>query len=484
MLSQRLEQKLLQKLSPQQILLMKLLQVPVIALEQRIKQEIEENPALEEVSEDTWEQTDTNEDPPEENKDVDNEEFDITDYIEEDDVPAYKYETNNQRSDFDNKEIPIASEESFLESLNKQLSELYLDEKQRKLAEHIIGSLDDAGYLSRDLSAVVNDLAFMQNIETSESELLKILKMIQELDPPGIGARDLRECLILQLKRKSPRTESVFTAITLLDKYFEEFSHKHYDKIIKKGIINEIQLKGAIDEILKLNPKPGNSLSISDKTTQYIVPDFIITNDDGKLELSLTSGNIPDLKINKIYSDMMETYSDNTLKKNYEQQKTLMFIKQKLDSAKWFIDALQQRQHTLYSTMNAIMEYQKEYFTEGDETLLKPMILKDIAEIVKLDISTISRVVNSKYVQTHFGTFLLKTFFSESLQTDKGEEVSTREVKKILSDCVKAEDKNRPVTDEQLADILKKKGYNIARRTVAKYREILGIPVARLRKEL
>jgi RNA polymerase sigma-54 factor len=487
MLNQRLQQKLLQKLSPQQILLMKLLQIPSLALEQRIKQEIEENPALEELDEDYDSNSESQDDLPgddvAEEKDRDNEEFDLSDYMDDDETPAYKLSANNTSSDDERREIPFASGTSFQETLISQLGMQHMSKNDYQIALNIIGNLDDAGYLQRDLGAMVDDLAFSQNIITTREDLARILSYIQQLDPAGVGARSLQECLLIQLRRK-PQTDPVNTAIVIIDRFFDEFTKKHYEKITKKNKITNEELKEAIDEILKLNPKPGDSLSDDSRLNQYIIPDFIIQNKDGNLELSLNSRNAPELRLSRTYTEMLETYSEDKNHKTHSHKEAVMFIKQKIDSARWFIDAIKQRQNTLFLTMNAIMEYQKAYFMEGDETRLRPMILKDIAEIVNLDISTISRVANSKYVQTPFGTFLLKSFFSESMQTDSGEEVSTREIKKILSDCVEAENKSKPVTDEQLTNILKEKGYNIARRTVAKYREQLNIPVARLRKEL
>jgi RNA polymerase sigma-54 factor len=502
MLTQKLQQKLLQKLSPQQILLMKLLQIPSMALEQRIKQEIEENPALEDLSDSPDEDyplSENDTDPGETSGDDDDgfadekepeeitrnkdDEFDIEDYMDSDDVPLYRYEANNSSPDDEQRETPFVSGFTFHELLIQQLGMKFLDQRKYQIAVHMIGNLDDSGYLNRELDSMVDDLAFLQNIETTKDELSSILKIIQEFDPPGVGARTLKECLLLQLKRKTPK-DSVINAVLLLERYFDEFTKKHYDKIIKKSRLNEQMLKEAVDEILKLNPKPGNSVSDSSRTNFYIIPDFIIFNNDGELELSLNSRNTPELRVNRAYADMLETYSETKGKRSSQQKEAVMFVKQKIDSARWFIDALQQRQNTLYVTMKTIMEFQKEYFLTGDETKLRPMILKDIAEIVSLDISTISRVANSKYVQTVFGTFLLKSFFSESLQNDSGEEVSTREIKKILTDCIEAEDKSKPITDEELMKLLKTKGYNIARRTIAKYREQLNIPVARLRKEL
>ncbi len=489
MLNQRLQQKLLQKLSPQQILLMKLLQIPSMALEQRIKQEIEENPALEETSEaeedqdETIDGDDTRDENPEDEYDSKEDEFDLDDYMQDDEIPSYKTSTNNQSSDDERKDIPYASGLSFQDMLLSQLGLRMLTDEQKVIAETIIGNLDDSGYLQREISAMVDDLAFAQNINVSDDEILEILKVVQEFDPAGIGARNLQECLLIQLRRKKDEDyPAVSLAIIVLENHFNEFVKKHYDKIMKKAKINEDELKDALAEVLKLNPKPGNSLSETTKTIQYVIPDFIIHNTNGDLELSLNSRNAPELRLSRAYTNMMEAYAEN--KKDKQKKEAFMFIKQKIDSAKWFMEAIRQRQNTLFVTMNAIMEFQRDYFLTGDETKLRPMILKDIADIVNLDISTISRVANSKYVQTPFGTLLLKSFFSESMQTESGEEVSTREIKKILSDCIDSENKTKPHTDELLTNILKEKGYNIARRTVAKYREQLNIPVARLRKEL
>ena len=492
MLNQRLQQKLLQKLSPQQILLMKLLQIPSIAIEQRIKQEIEENPALEDAEDANEDQTDLTDDRDEASDDSTEDdleydskedEFDLNDYIDDDEIPSYKLSTSNRGADDERKEIPFASGLSFHDMLLTQLGLRILSDKQKIIAETIIGNLDDSGYLQRDISAMVDDLAFSQNIQVNEDEILDVLQIVQEFDPSGVGARNLQECLLLQLRRKKGKESSaVELAVLILENYFNEFVKKHYEKIIKKARITEDELKNALEEILKLNPKPGNSLSETTKTNHYVIPDFIIHNTNGDLELSLSSRNTPELRLSRTYMNMLEAYAEN--KKDKKKKEAFMFVKQKIDSAKWFMEAIRQRQNTLFVTMNAIMEFQREYFLSGDETTLRPMILKDIAEIVNLDISTISRVANSKYVQTPFGTFLLKSFFSESMQTESGEEVSTREIKKILSECIESENKSKPHTDELLTSILKEKGYNIARRTVAKYREQLNIPVARLRKEL
>lgn len=493
MLNQKLQQKLLQKLSPQQIQLMKLLQVPTVALEQRIKEEMEENPALEDASEEELAPDENQGREEEENKsgedgenELQDDEFDLQEYIDDDYIPEYRLTANNKSADddADRREIPFASSISFHETLVTQLGLRKLRGQQFEIGKYIIGNIDEAGYLKREPDAMVNDLAFSMNITTNVTEVMTLIKLIQEFDPPGVGARDLQECLLIQLRRIEEPGEAVAHAMLILARYFDEFIKKHYDKITKRMGITDDQLKAAYDEILKLNPKPGNSMTDSSRATHYIVPDFIITNTEGQLELTLNARNAPELRINRSYQNMIEGMAASKKKLSLSEKDTLVFIKQKIDSARWFIDMIKQRQNTLLNTMQAIMEYQQDYFLTGDETRIKPMILKDIAEIVNMDISTVSRVANSKYVQTPYGTFLLKSFFSESMQTESGEEVSTREVKKILLDCVAAEDKSKPVTDESLMQILKDKGYTIARRTVAKYREQLGIPVARLRREL
>jgi RNA polymerase sigma-54 factor len=491
MLNQRLQQKLLQKLSPQQILLMKLLQIPTIGLEQRIKQEIEENPALEvdaaegEDDERAADQDDYESDDLEEEKIEKEEEFDFDDYLDDDDdFPDYKTRVSNRSADDEYREIPFTSGTSFHELLREQLGLRSLSEEKYKIGLYIIGNIDDSGYLQRSVDSILDDLAFTQNIETSKKEIEEVLQIIQQFDPVGVGARNLQECLLIQLKRKKKEEpdKDLDLAIRIVNRYFNEFTKKHYQKIMKRGEVNEEQLKAALDEILVLNPKPGNSLSETSRTNHYIIPDFKITNTNGELELTLNSWNSPELRVSNHYAGMINALSRQ--KKTKKQREAYSFIKQKVDSAKWFIEAIKQRQNTLYATMQAIMEYQYDYFLTGDETKLRPMILKDIAEKVSLDISTISRVANSKYVETPFGTYLLKSFFSESMQKEDGEEVSTREIKKILQDIVDAENKKKPFTDEYLKDMLNEKGYNIARRTVAKYREQLNIPVARLRKEL
>jgi RNA polymerase sigma-54 factor len=492
-LSQRLQQKLLQKLSPQQIQLMKLLQVPTAHLEERVKEELEENPALE-AGEDGYEES---HDEPKDDfetatDDLDNDgsendydNIDISEYVNDgDDEPGdYKYRDDNYGDPEETKVIPHKVEISFYDTLKSQLLMLNLDPKQRKIAEQIIGSIDDDGYLRREISSIADDLAFRQNIDSSESEIESIIQLIQQFDPAGVGARDLQECLLLQLKRKERLGLEVTTAIEIIDKYFEEFTKKHYEKIQRALSLDDEGIREVINQIIKLNPKPGGEVGETNKLQSYVIPDFFVLNNNGKLEVTLNAKNAPDLRISEGYRDMLKDY-DRGNKKDKRQKEAVLFIKQKIDSAKWFIDAIKQRQHTLLSTMQTIVEYQKEFFLTGEDTDLRPMILKDIAERTFLDISTVSRVANSKFVQTEFGTYRLKFFFSESLVTDSGEEVSTREVKKILSNLIEEESKQRPLSDEKLTELLQEKGYNIARRTVAKYREQLNIPVARLRKEL
>jgi RNA polymerase sigma-54 factor len=501
MLKQSLQQKLLQKLSPQQIQLMKLLQLPTVALEQRIKEELEVNPALEEGAESEEEEKkdemdeddeglfkeegetdgEGEEEKPKEKEKEKDEDFALDDYMDEDEGYSYREHVNNSSPDDERREMPLSAGPGFNDVLISQLGLQPLDDHHYQVGVYLIGNIDEDGYLRRELSAIVDDIAFAQNIVTTEEEIAELLHVIQSFDPPGVGARDLQECLLLQLQRKTPKTPQILLAMRVVQEHMEEFSKKHYDKIARRLAIDDESLRGVIHEITSLNPRPGNAASDSARAVQDVVPDFIVSNSDGKLELQLNDRNMPELRVSGMYGQMLQEYARS---KDKSSKEAVTFIKQKIDSAKWFMDALRQRQQTLLLTMQAIMEYQYEYFLEGDETLLKPMILKDIADRVGLDISTVSRVANSKYVQTQFGTFLLKTFFSESLSTDSGEEVSTREVKKILSDCIGAEDKHRPLTDDRLAKILKDKGYNIARRTVAKYREQLDIPVARLRKEL
>ena len=474
---------------------MKLLQVPTANLEERIKEELEENPALEVTEEDhedglTDDSKDEFEDADTTEKEADGSEdeyenIDISEYVNEydDDVADYKLRDDNYPEIDEERVMPYRVETSFHELLLDQLGMLVVDDRTRKIAEQIVGSIDDDGYLRRETTSIVDDLAFRQNIETTEQEIEALIKKIQHFDPPGVASRDLQECLLNQLHRKKGDGKSVEMAIDVLTCYFDEFTKKHYDKIQRGLNLNDDQLKDVINQIIKLNPKPGGDVSEVNKGESYVIPDFFITNTGGKLELSLNSKNAPDLRISEGYKEMLKEYDRGT-KKDKRQKEAVLFIKQKIDAAKWFIDAIKQRQQTLYNTMHTIMDYQHEFFLTGDETTLRPMILKDIAERTGLDISTVSRVANSKFVQTDFGTYRLKFFFSESLSTDSGEEVSTREVKKILSDLIEGESKKKPLSDEKLTELLQEKGYNIARRTVAKYREQLNIPVARLRKEL
>ncbi|HQT24447.1 MAG: RNA polymerase sigma-54 factor [Sphingobacteriales bacterium 17-39-43] len=489
MLRQNLQQKLLQKLSPQQIQFIKLLQVPTVSLDTRIKEELEDNPALEDLSlanmnEPVEEYPDR--DPEDDNFNQEDsqessDEFNVDDYLQDDNINDYgsKYEQNGD--DDDRKEIPIAVQSSFFESLQAQLDLLPLSDKDFRIGQQLIGSLDDDGYLRRPVTSLVDDLAFSQNVFAEDEEVNEMLKVIQSFDPAGVGARDLQECLLIQLRKKDPNP-IIQKAIMVVEDYLDEFTKKHYDKLERSLNMDSEELKEVVNEILKLNPKPGDSNAVTTKQLQ-IIPDFHISNNDGILFLTLNSKNAPELRVSRSYQDMFEHY-DKTAEKDKKLKEAVQFVKQKLDSAKWFIDAIKQRQQTLLKTMKAIMDYQYEYFLTGDDKNLKPMILKDIADRIGMDISTVSRVANSKYVQTEFGTFLLKSFFSEAIQMDSGEEVSNKEVKKILEECIGKEDKRRPLADEKLTEILKEKGYNIARRTVAKYREAMNIPVARLRKEL
>ena len=483
MLNQRLQQKLLQKLSPQQIQMIKLLEVPTLQIEQRIKKELEDNPALEEGSEEEDIHSDVEEEY--EETDKDQEEFTIDDYIEDDDIPDYRLQAKNYSKDEERRtEIPFSVGFSFHEHLESQMGLREITNDQKVLGEYILGNIDEDGYLRRELINIVDDLAFLQNIETTEEDLESVLKVIQDLEPAGVGARNLRECLLLQIDKHDKSQPTVNLAHTILDLYFDEFTKRHYDKIINRLGITEKELKEAIEEVLKLNPKPGGVYSDPlNKTSQPIIPDFILDLTEDGFDLHLNSRNLPELRLSNSYNEMLRTYSNDRSQKK-EMKDAVTFVKQKIDSAKWFIDAIKQRQNTLLLTMNAILEYQQEYFIEGDETKLKPMILKDVAEMTGLDISTISRVANSKFIQTHFGIYSLKFFFSEGLQTDSGEEVSTREIKRILLDCIENEQKRKPLTDERLTEIFQEKGYQIARRTVAKYREQLNIPVARLRREI
>jgi len=482
MLKQSLQHKLLQKLSPQQIQLMKLLQVPTVALEQRIKEELESNPALEEGTDAELDELEDFEE--EVNEENSRDDFDLSQYISDDETPSYKTSIKNTGADEEDKSIPISMGKSFQEVLISQLGLLKLSEDKKTVALYLIGNFDEAGYLRRDLESIVDDLAFYQSISTTEEELEGLLKLIQGMDPAGVGARNLQECLILQIARKNRSDLNIYLAELILKKAFDEFSKKHYKKILKKFEVTEEELRLALNEILKLNPKPGGSMNETHRVAQTIVPDFQLVIEDGNLQISLNGRNAPELRVSKEYSELLKGYKANQKKASKSQKDAVMFVRQKLDSAKWFIDAIRQRQNTLLSTMQTIVDFQQEYFMTGDETKLRPMILKNIAEKINMDISTVSRVANSKYIQTPYGTFLLKTFFSESMQNEQGEVISTREIKKILQDSVEAEDKRKPFTDEKLAAVLKEKGYSIARRTVAKYREQLNIPVGRLRKQI
>lgn len=494
MLRQALSQKMLQKLSPQQIQLMKLLQIPTSTLEERIKEELETNPALE-VG-DTYQEVfdipeeEKKEDTPEE----DGYEYELDDYLTqylEDDPSSYKTRDENYGEEEQDRSIPIPVEVSFHDTLLRQLGMVTFDrEEEEIIARQIIGSIDEDGYLRREPSSIVDDLMFSQSIEVKKEDVLRILRLIQRFDPAGVGARDLKECLIIQLEDKilkAPTDRNKLIALEILKNNFEEFIKKHYPKLKKSHSLSESELKDVIDEILKLNPKPASGMETEGKpNVQYIIPDFSINNKDGDLELSLNSKNAPDLKISEHFAEMLLGYKENikTNKATKTEKEAILFIKQKIDSAKWFIDAIRQRQDTLTKTMYAIMRFQFEYFLTGDERRLRPMILKDIADMTGLDISTVSRVANSKFLQTEFGTKRLKDFFSESILTQDGQEVSTLEVKNILNEIIQRENKKKPHSDEKLKELLHQRGYNIARRTVAKYRELLNVPVARLRKTL
>ena len=480
-----LSQSLSQKLSPQQIQFIKLLQVPTAELDARIEEELEINPALEEGK------VEENESSGEEDYDEgfgdeygqESNEVNVDDYLD-DDYGGYKMQGDgNYNSDDEDREIPFSAPSSLHEQLITQLNFLKLDDRQRIIGEQLIGSIENDGYIRRELTAIINDLAFSQNIETDFDELEEILRKIQSFDPAGIAARNLQECLIIQLERKEhPDDPAVQHALAIIQDCFEEFTKKHYPKIQKRLNLDEEEIKEAVQLITRLNPKPGG---VADGLvlTQYVIPDFILVTTGGKFEILLNSKNAPELRISRSYSELFDTY-DKSDKKDKKLKETVSFVKQKLDSAKWFIDAIKQRQNTLLRTMEAILQYQTPFFVDGDEAALRPMILKDIAERIDMDISTVSRVANSKSIQTEFGVFPLKYFFSEGIATDSGEDVSNREVKSVLQGMVDAEDKKRPLSDDKLVKMLNKKGYNIARRTVAKYREQLQIPVARLRKEL
>jgi RNA polymerase sigma-54 factor len=487
MLKQNLQLKLSQKLSPQQIQLMKLIQLPTQAFEQRLKEEMVENPALETGKEDDYDMDDFGSDTYDEYDDYDGDrieadDINIDEYLSDDEIPNYKLQANNYSDDDEERTMPFAAPVSFHQNLIDQLNTFILSENEREIAEFLVGSIDDMGYIRRSVPDIVDDMAFTQGIYTDEKTVENILHIIHQLEPAGVGARDLQECLLLQLKHKTP-TPSIELAIDILENQFDAFTKKHYDKLLQKYDIKQDELRKAVDEIEKLNPKPGGSYDNSLKAVEHVVPDFTIKIVDGELELTLNGRNASELHISKDYQEMLQSYKDSR-DKSSQQKDAVQFIKQKLDSAKWFIDAIKQRQETLYVTMNAIMHYQEEYFLDGDEAKLKPMILKDIADLVGLDISTVSRVANSKYVETPYGTKLIKDFFSEAMKNDQGEDVSTIEIKKILQNVIEEEDKRKPLPDDKLAEILKDKGYPIARRTIAKYREQLDIPVARMRKRI
>ncbi len=487
MLKQFLNLKLSQKLSPQQIQLMKLIQLPTQAFEQRLKEEMNDNPALEAGKEeeelDEKDEFDNEEyDDFDDNESIEAEDINIDEYLSNDETPEYKTQANNYSDDDEHRESPLASPVSFHQDLINQLNTFILNEEEREIAEFLVGSIDDMGYIRRSIADIVDDMAFTQGIYTTEKAVERILQIIHELEPSGVGARDLQECLLLQLKHKTP-SEYVALATNIIENQFDAFTKKHYDKLQQKFNVSNEQLKKAVHEIEKLNPKPGGSFTGSNKITENVVPDFAIRIVEGELELTLNGRNAPTLHVSKDYQEMLQTYKVSKDKSN-SQKDAVQFIKQKLDAAKWFIDAIKQRQETLFVTMNAIMHYQQEFFLEGDETKMRPMILKDIAEMVGLDISTISRVANSKFVETPYGTKLIKEFFSEAMKNDQGEDVSTLEIKKILKNILEEEDKHKPLPDDQLAELLKEKGYPIARRTIAKYREQLDIPVARLRKKM
>jgi len=478
-----------QRLSPQQIQFIKLLQIPTAELRSRIEEELEVNPVLEEGKDElNYEENNPNDEVEDydeyEESEVEIEDISIEEYLQEEEYAGYKMQGDGNNYREDDNDIPIAMISTLNDSLLAQLSFLGFNEREKKIGKQLIGSIDNDGYIRRELEAIVNDLAFLQNLETTEEEVETILKKIQYFDPPGIAARSLQECLLIQLHKKELAENNDYNKISLriIEECFEEFTKKHYDKIQKKLSITVETLKEAIEAITKLNPKPGEAVSTYTRN-QYIIPDFIMNNNNGKLELSLNSKNAPELRINSTYAEMLESYSKST-KKNKSAKETISFVKQKIDAAKWFIDAIKQRQQTLLRTMNAIIEYQYEFFLEGDETKFKPMILKDIAEKIDMDISTISRVANSKSIQTDFGIYPLKYFFSEGISTESGKDVSSREVKKVLKELVDTENKKKPLSDDKLEKLLQSKGYKIARRTVAKYREQLDIPVARLRKQL
>lgn len=488
MLKQEQQLKLQQKLSPAQIQVIRMLELPTLEFEERVIQELEENPVLEEgadVEESTLD-TFENDNDSEERNELDNEDFNLDDYISDDEVPEYRLHANNLSKDDKQEDIPFSSGMTFHEHLISQLGLQNLSQQDSKIAEFIIGNIDEDGYLRRSVEAITDDLAFQAGLDIQDSDVQRLVAVVQDFDPAGVCARDLQECLLLQLKRKEHKNATVELAIRIVTDFFEEFSRKHYDRIQQRLDVTAEEFKDAIDEIIHLNPKPGSAWAgnLYERHMTSLIPDFIVENNNGELSLSLNNAHMPELRINKEYSELLQEYSTNKANRTKEMKDAVTFVKQKIDSARWFIDAVKQRNDTLLRTMTAILEFQKDFFVEGDETYLKPMILKDIADRTGFDISTISRVSNSKYVQTEFGVFPLKFFFSESMVNEAGEEISTREIKKILQEAVSQENKKKPLTDDQLKEVLKVQGYIIARRTVAKYREQLNIPVARLRKEI
>ena len=482
MIKQQLQLKLSQKLSPQQIKLMKLIQLSTLDLEQKIESELGENPALDNGLEERTDDDDQHDDGYNETEKINSEDIDFDPYLSDDEIPSYRLYANNQSADDDEKAIPVSGGISFHQFLLQQVGNLILSEKELQIAEFLIGSIDDSGYLRRTDEELIDDLAFTQGLMVDEEQLLKVLKAVQTLDPVGVGTRSLQECLSVQLKRKKNDRKEIENAKNIIDNLFDLFSRKHFKKIQERLNISESELKDTLAIISKLNPKPGGALSSNSQNTQ-IVPDFILTIEDGKLQVNLNRRNAPKLKISNAYKEMLSGYQESN-NKSKSQQEAALFIKQKLDAAKWFIDAIEQRHQTLYLSINAIVDHQREYFLTGDERTLKPMILKDIADKIKMDISTVSRVANSKYIDSPYGVKLLKSFFSEGLKNEEGEDVSSIEIKKILESLISEESKKKPLADQALSSLLKEKGYIVARRTVAKYREQLDLPVARLRKEL
>lgn len=480
MIKQQLQLKLSQKLSPQQIQLMKLIQLSTQELEQKIQSEIGENPALENGKEITNAESDS--DAYEENQTIDAQNIDIDSYLSDDDIPAYRTQVSNYSADQEEKNIPVSGGISFHQMLSSQLQNLILNEQEEEIATFLVGSIDESGYIRRSVDEIIDDLAFTQNIFIEQATLLRVLKKVQGLDPPGVGARSLQECLQLQLERKQNPSKPVILALNIITKAFNEFSKKHYQKLMDKFGVDQEKLKEVFEIVSKLNPKPGGALANTSQNT-HIVPDFIMTIENGQVHVELNRRNAPELRVSNSYKEMFAGYK-RAPEKNKSQEEAVLFIKQKLDSAKWFIEAIEQRYNTLLMTINSIVEHQKAYFLSGDEKNLKPMILKDIADKINMDISTISRVANSKYIDTPYGTKLLKSFFSEGMKNEEGEDVSTIEIKKILEQLIKNEDKKSPLTDSALSKLLKEEGYPVARRTVAKYREQLEFPVARLRKQI